>query len=104
MVAVQFGGDSVAQLVPAVLERGEAFALQLFGDVFEVDADGGQLIQDAAIAGSCPDGDVGVVVACGRWRVHCHIDAAPGWPFSYFSSGRVARELPTGHPTSGPLI
>ncbi len=35
---------------------------------------------------------------------HCHIDAAPGWPFSYFSSGRAARELPPGHPTSGPLI
>jgi hypothetical protein len=38
---------------------------------------------------ACPDGDVGVV-ACGRWRVHCHISAAPGWPFSYFSLGRVA--------------
>ena len=55
-------------------------------------------------AGSCPDRDVGVVVACGRWRVHCHIGAAPGWPFSYFSPGRVARGIAPGHPTSRLLI
>ena len=42
---MQFGGDGVAQLVPAVLELGEAFALELAGDVFEVDADGRQLIE-----------------------------------------------------------
>ena len=30
---------------------------------------------------------------------------AAGWPFSYFSSGRVARGIALpGHPTSGPLI
>ena len=48
MVAVQFGGDGMPQLVPALLELGEAFALELSGDVVEVDADGGQLIQDPA--------------------------------------------------------
>ena len=30
---------------------------------------------------ACPDRDLGVV-ACRRWRVHCHIGAAPGRPFS----------------------
>jgi hypothetical protein len=48
VIAEQFGGDGVGQLVPAVLELGEAFALELSGDVVEVDAGGGQLIQDAA--------------------------------------------------------
>jgi hypothetical protein len=51
---MHFGGDDVAELVPALLELGEAFALELFGDVFEVDADGGQLIQDAARRGNGP--------------------------------------------------
>ena len=45
---MQFGGDGVGQLVPALLELGEAFALELLGDGFEVDADGCQLIEDAA--------------------------------------------------------
>jgi hypothetical protein len=45
---MQFGGDGVAQLVPALLELGEAFALELFGDVFDVDAAGCQLIENAA--------------------------------------------------------
>jgi hypothetical protein len=35
---MQFGGDGVAQLVPALLELGEAFALELSGDLVEVDA------------------------------------------------------------------
>jgi hypothetical protein len=48
VVSVQFGGDGVAQLVPALLELGEAFAFELSGDVVEVDAGCCQLIQDAA--------------------------------------------------------
>ena len=53
---MQFGGDGVAQLVPALLELCEAFALDLVGDVFEVNADGCQLIEDAAcIVASAPD-------------------------------------------------
>jgi hypothetical protein len=64
---MQFGGDGVTQLVPALLELGEAFALQLFGDVFEVDANGGQLIEDAArIVVSAPDGVAGHLVTVGE--------------------------------------
>jgi hypothetical protein len=54
---MQFGSDGVAELVPALLEPGEAFALELVGDAFEADADGGHLIEDAAcIVVSAPDG------------------------------------------------
>jgi hypothetical protein len=40
MAAMQFGAHGVVQLVPALLELGEAFALELVGDVFDVDDDG----------------------------------------------------------------
>ena len=67
MVAVQFGGDGVAQLVPAFLELGEAFALELSGDVFEVDAGGCQLIQDAARIVVPLRGRTAILVS--RWQV-----------------------------------
>src|ERR1700734_3189237 len=67
VAAMQFGGDGMAQLVPALLELGEAFALELLGDVFEVDADGCQLIEDAAcIVVSAPDGVAGHVAVVGE--------------------------------------
>jgi hypothetical protein len=52
---------------------------------------------------ACPDRDL-VVITCKRWRVLCHIGAAPGWPFSYVSSGRVARGIGPADPTPGPVI
>src|SRR5438094_9984601 len=65
--AMQFGGDGVTQLVPALLELGEAFALELIGDVFEADADGCQLIEDAAcIVVSAPDGSAGHLAVVGE--------------------------------------
>jgi hypothetical protein len=55
------------QLVPALLELGEAFALELAGDVFEVDTDGCQLIEDAAcIAISARNGVAGHLAAVGE--------------------------------------
>jgi hypothetical protein len=53
---------------------------------------------------ACPDRDVGVV-ACGRWRVHCHIGPRAGLAFLVLQprSGGPGNCTP-GPPTSGPVI
>ena len=66
---MQFGGDGVAQLVPAVLELGEALAFELSGDVVEVDAGGCQLIEHIArIVVPARDGVAGHLAMVGEGR------------------------------------
>src|SRR6202012_2369212 len=60
-VLVQFGRDGGVELTPALLELGQALALELVGDVLEVDAGGGQLLEHLARA---------VVIAADRVAGH----------------------------------
>jgi hypothetical protein len=46
VLAFQFGRDGSAQLAPALFELGQTVALQVLGDVIEVDARRRQLGQD----------------------------------------------------------
>src|SRR3989440_1198651 len=100
VVAMQFGGDGVAQLVPAVLELGEAFALELSGDVLEVDAGGCQLIQDAArIVVPARDGVAGHLAMAGEGGQGGSghgVDGAGGDEFGYVHGVGIGVVLDAG--------